>query len=209
MLLNGSVLGSLFGGVGSALNQQNSQINNANSNTNKTDDQTVTENKPSNSVSGATETADSGGAKFDFSSAVSAAVSNAASTTGNTVGSVVGAAANGTSDSGASGSNTSAAPSQAEDDSMLSAYFYAAKWAKSIQTQVAEEVPTDPDAGKKVNFATEPYRHDVVAQYFSEQTVQFGGKKLASIGSNGVLTLGDASQATNNPYQAQKSLGSF
>mgnify|MGYP000234600328 CR=1 FL=1 len=205
MLLNGSVLGSLFGGVGSALNQQNSQINNANSNTNNTDDQTVTENKPSNSVSGATETADSGGAKFDFSSAVS----NAASTTGNTVGSVVGAAANGTSDSGASGSNTSAAPSQAEDDSMLSAYFYAAKWAKSIQTQVAEEVPTDPDAGKKVNFATEPYRHDVVAQYFSEQTVQFGGKKLASIGSNGVLTLGDASQATNNPYQAQKSLGSF
>jgi hypothetical protein len=205
MLLNGSVLGSLFGGVGSALNQQNSQINNANSNTNKTDDQTVTENKPSNSVSGATETADSGGAKFDFSSAVS----NAASTTGNTVGSVVSAAANGTSDSGASGSNSSAAPSQAEDDSMLSAYFYAAKWAKSIQTQVAEEVPTDPDAGKKVNFATEPYRHDVVAQYFSEQTVQFGGKKLASIGSNGVLTLGDASQATNNPYQAQKSLGSF
>ena len=75
MLLNGSVLGSLFGGVGSALNQQNSQINNANSNTNNTDDQTVTENKPSNSVSGATETADSGGAKFDFSSAVSAAVS--------------------------------------------------------------------------------------------------------------------------------------
>lgn len=205
MLLNCSVLGSLFGGVGSALNQQNSQINNANSNTNKTDDQTVTENKPSNSVSGATETADSGGAKFDFSSAVS----NAASTTGNTVGSVVSAAANGTSDSGASGSNSSAAPSQAEDDSMLSAYFYAAKWAKSIQTQVAEEVPTDPDAGKKVNFATEPYRHDVVAQYFSEQTVQFGGKKLASIGSNGVLTLGDASQATNNPYQAQKSLGSF
>ena len=191
MLLNGSMLGSLFGWVGSILTQQNNQ----------TSTNTATEEPTSNTVTETTDVADSGGAKFDFSSAVSGAVETAASTTGNTVGSVVSAAAGGSTDSGTQ--------SAGDDDNTLSAYFYAAKWAKSIQAEVAEEVPADADAGKSVSFATEPYRHDVMSQYFTEQTVHFGGKKLATIGANGVLTLADASQATNNPYQAQKSFGSF
>lgn len=194
MLLNGSLLGSLFGGIGSILTQQNNQ----------TSTNTTTEEPSSNTVTETTDVADSGGTKFDFSSAVSSAVETAASTTGNTVGSVVSAAAGGSTDSGTSGTQ-----SAGDDDNTLSAYFYAAKWAKSIQAEVAEEVPADADAGKSVSFATEPYRHDVMSQYFTEQTVHFGGKKLATIGANGVLTLADASQATNNPYQAQKSFGSF
>lgn len=215
MLLNGSLLGTLFGGIGSTQTQQNTQTN-TNTNTNATNTaNTTTEEPTSNTVTETADVADSGGTKFDFSSAVNTTVNTAANTTvgtatgvtGNTVGTAVGAVTGSSTDSGTSG--TSATQSQGDDDNTLSAYFYAAKWAKSIQTEVAQEVPADADAGKAVSFATEPYRHDVMSQYFSEQTVHFGGKKLATIGANGVLTLADASQATNNPYQAQTSFGSF
>ena len=200
MLLSGSLLGSLFAGAGSTQTQQNTQTN--------LNTKTATEEPVANTVTETADVADSGGTRFDFSTTVSTAVGTAASTTGNTVGSAVSAAAAGNA-TGSRASDTGAAQSQDGDDNSLNAYFYAAKWARSLQAEVAEEGSAEADAGKPASFATEPYRHDVMAQYFTEQTVHFGGKKLATIGANGVLTLADSSQTVNNPYQARKSLGSF
>lgn len=152
---------------------------------NQTGDQTNAGVSITESVSGATDPPDSGGVKFDLASS-----SSSSSTTG-------------TQDSGAS-----ATGSQADDDAAMAAYFYAAKWARSLQSP-AEDAAAGNDAAGKFSFATEPYRRDIVAEYFSERTIHFMGKKLATIGADGVISRPEETDGAIRPMQVPKSLGKF
>lgn len=135
MLPNGSLLGTLLGGVRPVLTRPDSRAN------------------PSGNANAQPvfDVADSGGVRFDFAAAPSGA-------------------------------------GQADDDAALNAYFHAAKWAQSMQAQVAA-----PDAAPQTSFAAEPNRHDVVAQYFGERTV----------------TPADAAPGAGDPYQGPTFLGRF
>ncbi len=107
----------------------------------------------------------------------------------------------------ASGEGAGSEQAQGSDDGAMAAYFYAAKWAQSQKP--AEAKPAESGVDDGFNFATEPYRRDLVAEYFSEKSVYFMGKKLATIGADGVVSSGDSKDGTVQPLQVPKSLGKF
>ncbi|KGJ06090.1 hypothetical protein SAMN04487972_104209 [Paracoccus halophilus] len=178
MFGNGSLLGPLLNGLLGGLVGSGRPVNEPGAT-----GQTGAENNADNSVA-EVEAPDSGGVKFDLSQPGGGAAGNA----------------------GDAGDAADTAATAEED--ALAAYFYAAKWAQSIRAQMAtpaetrETIKTDDG----FIFASEPFRRDIVEDLFSEQTIHFMGRKLATIGANGVLTMADSA---NQGIQPSISLGKF